>query len=254
MTATTNTAFPTTFDDSWRGFGGIHGGLVVASLLRAAAVRLHATPTAVSAHLYAPVPPGEFRVEVDVEHAGRSASARSSIAGSATALVRLARSPRTAPAWPPPAATESHPDPESLAALEIPVDFVPFSQYLDIRPINSARPFAGGETPEFDVWIRLTADIDFAPQEVAAVLLDALPPGLYATRTAPVPIPTIEFSAHFPPSAPASRWYRLRHRTVWATEDLCVDEAELHTATGELAGQARQLRRILGGTTAKEQP
>ncbi|MFD4180545.1 thioesterase family protein [Rhodococcus sp. NPDC058514] len=248
MTTTTNTAFPTTFDDSWRGFGGIHGGLVVATLLHAAAVELDATPTAVSAHLYAPVRPGDFRVDVDVEHAGRSASARSSIAGSATALVRLARSPGTTTTWPP-ADAAAPPDPESLPALEIPVDFVPFSQYLDIRPINSARPFAGGEVPEFDVWIRLTADIDFTPQESAAVLLDALPPGLYATRTTPEPIPTIEFSAHFPPGAPASRWYRLRHRTAWATEDLCVDESELRTATGELAGQARQLRRILSATT-----
>ncbi|SEL60434.1 thioesterase family protein [Rhodococcus maanshanensis] len=253
MTTTTNTAFPTIFDDSWRGFGGIHGGLVVAALLRGAAGALDATPIAVTAHLYAPVPAGPFTVDAEVLRGGRSAGVRTRLGEAATAVVRLARTPDTTLRWPPGPAAVSEVDPESLPPLEIPVDFVPFSQYLDIRPINSARPFAGGETPEFDVWIRLTADIDFAPQELAAVLLDALPPGLYATRTAPVPIPTIEFSAHFPPAAPASRWYRLRHRTVWATDDLCVDEAELHTATGELAGQARQLRRILGGTTTKEQ-
>ncbi|MFE3293152.1 acyl-CoA thioesterase [Rhodococcus sp. NPDC059234] len=245
--AGTAPASRTSFDASWRGFGGIHGGLVVAALADAAAVELDATPTAVSAHLYAPVPPGEFRVDVAVEHGGRSASARCSIAGCATALVRLDRSPETTTVWP---GRPALPDiaPESLPPLEIPVDFVPFSQYLDIRPVNSARPFAGGDVPEFDVWIRLTADLAFAPHETAAVLLDALPPALYATRTTPDPIPTIEFSAHFPPGAPASAWYRLRQRTVWATSDLCVDESELHTATGELAGQARQLRRILDAT------
>ncbi|MFC9789785.1 thioesterase family protein [Rhodococcus sp. NPDC127528] len=248
------TSFPTTFDSSWRGFGGIHGGLVVGALAHAAAVELDATPTAVSAHLNAPVPPGEFRIDVAVEHRGRStASARCSIAGCATALVRLDRSPESTTLWPgPPTLPET--DPESLPPLEIPVDFVPFSQYLDIRPVNSARPFAGGDVPEFDVWIRLTTDIAFTPQETAAVLLDALPPALYATRTTPDAIPTIEFSAHFRPGAPASTWYRLRQRTVWATAELCVDESELHTATGELAGQARQLRRILDGaapTTAQ---
>jgi len=252
-TTTTTTAFPTSFDESWRGFGGIHGGLVVAALLRGAARALDATPVAVTAHLYAPVAAGPLTVDAEVVMGGRSAGVRARLGDAATAGVRLARSPGTTVAWPPGPVSPPDVDPETLPPLEIPVDFVPFSQYLDIRPINSARPFAGGETPEFDVWIRLTADIDLTPQETAAVLLDALPPGLYATRTAPVPIPTIEFSAHFPPGTPPSRWYRLRHRTAWATDDLCVDEAELHTETGELAGQARQLRRILGGATTKEQ-
>ncbi|XGU19660.1 hypothetical protein ACETU7_33950 [Rhodococcus sp. 3Y1] len=53
--------------------------------------------------------------------------------------------------------------------------------------------------PEFDVWIRLLTDLDFTAQERAAVLLDALPPGLFATLTMPVAIPTIEFTAHFTP-------------------------------------------------------
>ncbi|MDV6273053.1 thioesterase family protein [Rhodococcus erythropolis] len=142
-------------------------------------------------------------------------------------------------------------DPSTLPPLEIPVDFVPFAQHLDIRPINSARPFAGGDSPEFDVWIRLLSDLDFTAQERAAVLLDALPPGLFATLTMPMAIPTIEFTAHFVPEhiaalpQPPSQWYRLRHGTVWATDTLCVDESELFDSTGRLAARARQLRRIL---------
>ena len=133
--------------------------------------------------------------------------------------------------------------------LEIPVDFVPFSQYLDIRPINAARPFGGGTDPTFEVWIRLRPDVLLPPAVRAAVLLDALPPGLFATRTAPVPIPTAEFTAHLAPAAhdPDGDWFHLRQHTTWASVDLCVDDTELRRPTGELVAQGRQLRRIMGG-------
>ncbi|MEU2002769.1 thioesterase family protein [Rhodococcus sp. NPDC019627] len=253
MAPLTALAFPTEFDSTWRGFGGMHGGLVVASMLHAAEAETAATPVTVSAHFTRPVDPGPVDHQVEVVHGGRTPSVRVSMPSSAGALIRLTRTP-SAITWPHSAPDLGDEDPEVLTPLVIPADYMPFAQYLDIRPINSARPFAGGADPEFEVWIRLLSSIDFSPSERAAVLLDALPPGLFAVLDAPVAIPTVEFSAHFPVSTyqqPAvnkySRegWYHLRHRTVWATEDSCVDETELRTATGHLAGQARQLRRIL---------
>ncbi|KJF22525.1 thioesterase family protein [Rhodococcus sp. ACPA4] len=245
MTVTTTTSHSATFEASWKSFDGIHGGLLVASMIRAAVDATGASPAAVSAHLDRPVPPGVAALTVDDVHGGRTVSCRVALADSATALVRLARdvghTVRTTSSVEP-----ASDDPSTLPRLEIPIDFVPFSQHLDIRPINAARPFAGGDSPEFDVWIRLLDNLDFTTTERSAVLLDALPPGLFATLTMPVAIPTVEFSAHFAPTTPSdSPWHRLRHRTVWATDTLCVDETELFTATGELAAQARQLRRIL---------
>lgn len=245
MTAITS-QFPTDFDDTWRAFDGIHGGLVLASMLRAAAVETDAVPVAATAHFNSPVRPGPIRTVVRPGPAGRTPGVHVSIDDSAKALVRLSRT--ICPAVHAPT-IDIAADPDSLPTLDIPIDFVPFSQHLDIRPINAARPFAGGPDPEFDVWIRLRPTLDVAGVERAAILLDALPPGLFATRTTPVPIPTIELTTHFAPGVHASRgpWHRLRHRTVWWTSDQCVDETELFTADGELAAQARQLRRILGG-------
>ncbi|MEV0945416.1 thioesterase family protein [Rhodococcus sp. NPDC049939] len=258
MIPSTTTTFPSEFDSSWLGFGGLHGGLVVASMLHAASAETTATPVALAAHLTRPVDPGPVNVRVDVEHGGRTPSVRASIADSAGALVRLTRDTGgDARSWPAGSSDVGSVDPEQLPPLEIPVDFVPFSRYLDIRPINAARPFAGGSDPEFEVWIRLLSSIEFSAQERSAVLLDALPPGLFATLDTVVAIPTVEFSAYFPPvstsqplanelhKAVDEQWHHLRHRTVWATDDLCVDESELRTSTGRLAGQARQLRRIL---------
>ncbi len=70
--------------------------------------------------------------------------------------------------------------------------------------VNAARPGAGGPTPEFVVYIRLLDSFGLSNQGQAAVLLDALPPGLFAMMTVPTPIPTIEMTAHFAP--------RRRHR------------------------------------------
>ncbi|PTR31079.1 acyl-CoA thioesterase [Rhodococcus sp. OK519] len=245
MTAITS-EFPTHFDDTWRAFDGIHGGLVLASMLRAAAVETDAVPVAATAHFNSPVRPGPIRTAVRSDTGGRTPGVHVSIDDAATALVRLSRS--TSPAAHAPTVDADF-DPDSLAVLDIPIDFVPFSQHLDIRPINAARPFAGGSDPEFDVWIRLRPTLDVTGTERAAILLDALPPGLFATLTAPVSIPTVELTVHFAPGVhrPGGEWHRLRHRTVWWTSALCVDETELFTADGELAAQARQLRRILGG-------
>ncbi|QKT13076.1 acyl-CoA thioesterase [Rhodococcus sp. W8901] len=242
---TTFDPFPTRFDDTWRAFDGIHGGMVLAAMLRAASVETGAVPAAATAHFYAPVRPGPIDMTVQRGPAGRSPGVQVRAGTAATALVRLSRGAAAAARHAP--SIETVVDPDSLAGLDIPIDFVPFSQHLDIRPINAARPFAGGPDPKFDVWIRLRPGLEFTGVERAAILLDALPPGLFAIRTAPAPIPTVELTAHFAPAAGSATgpWHRLRHRTVWWTSDECVDETELFTTDGELAAQARQLRRIL---------
>ncbi|UYP17900.1 thioesterase family protein [Rhodococcus sp. Z13] len=242
---TTLTPFPVRFDETWRAFDGIHGGLVLAAMLRAASVGTGAVPQSATAHFHHPVRPGPVAPTVRVDRDGRSPGTTVLLDDSAVALVRLSRT-RTGPEHGP--RLDVGADPEDFAVLDIPVDFVPFSQHLEIRPVDAARPFAGGAEPGFDVWIRLLPEPELTGAERAAILLDALPPGLFAVRTTPVPIPTMELTVHFAPAAHTSRgpWYRLRHRTVWWTDDLCVDETELFTAEGDLAAQARQLRRILG--------
>lgn len=228
-------------DPTWIGFGGVHGGLLTALLMRGATPD-GSTPLAVTAHMYRPVAPGRIEVEAGPRNGGRTGSVQTWIGDRATALVRVAtdadgprREPirRAAPA----------PAPLDCPRFDLPPEFVPFAQHLEIRPIDDARPLAGGTEPGYDVWIRLIEQHGLTPAEQAVVLLDALPPGLFAVRTTPVLIPTAEFTVHLAPFA-ASPWYRLRHRTTWATDDLCVDETELFTDSGELAAQARQLRRI----------
>jgi acyl-CoA thioesterase len=80
---------------------------------------------------------------------------------------------------------------------------------------------------------------------VAAVLLDALAPSLCAVLTAPLAIPTVEFTVHFTPAQPLGEWFLVRQWTTWSTSAFCIDEAELCTPDGRVVGRSRQLRRVL---------
>ncbi|MCU1615033.1 MAG: TesB-like acyl-CoA thioesterase 1 [Frankiales bacterium] len=236
-----------------RAWAGIHGGAVVGTMLQAAELATGATAVAVTAHLHAPVRPGTTRLDIAIQRAGRAViSAQTTLHQEdrrATAQVLLspdaagAEDLRTWPRTLPPAA-ELRQDPVVIPRLDLPTDVMPFAKHVDIRPLGDHLPLAGGSLPELRAWIRLTEPHPYSPA-LAALLLDALFPSLYAVQTEPVPIPTAEITAHFAPTEAAPDWFYIQQRTVWATPGLCLDDAELWTAEGRLLAQARQLRRIL---------
>jgi acyl-CoA thioesterase len=230
------------FDESWGGFGGIHGGYVISTMLRAATSASGRPVAALSAHFHAPVLAGPARVSVNLDASGRSATSASVTLSQealrASAKVLLAEGSASVIYTPSPEV----PGPESLAALAMPLAMVPFASHIEIRPVGPG-PYSGAEKPELIAWVRLLAPQPY-DAAVGAILLDAIAPSLYAIMDAPVPISTIELSAHFVPDAPGTAWTLLSQQTVWATERLCVDEAHLWSSGGVLLAQARQLRRI----------
>ncbi|CAM3828682.1 hypothetical protein GCM10009799_01540 [Nocardiopsis rhodophaea] len=241
----------TVFAPHWAGFGGTHGGLVAASLQQAATDLLGGTPRSVTAHFLDAVPPGAAEIRVRKLRGGRSAASHASIDGLATALVRHTHGPESPPAtWPGDAPfLARRPAPESLNRFTPPPAVARFGQHVDIRPLGASRPLAAGAEPAYDAWVRLalpTPDLDHLGTHARRlILVDAMPPGLFAVWDRPAPVPSLELSVHFAPCSDESPWHLVRHRTVWASADMCVDETTLHTRSGELAAQGRQLRRIL---------
>ncbi|MFE3459255.1 acyl-CoA thioesterase [Nocardiopsis aegyptia] len=245
--------WPTVFAERWAGFGGTHGGLVAAGLHQAVTDLLGGTPGSLSAHFLEAVPPGPAEVSVRELRGGRSASALAAIDGRATALVRHVHGPDSPTtirpgAFPPasplasalgPPSESSLPEPESLERFALPSALVAFGAYVDIRPLGTSRPLAAGTDPAYAAWIRIDPrapgvdHLDASSRRL--VLIDAMPPGLFAVWDRPAPVPTLELSVHFAPCRDDSPWHLVRHRTVWASADLCVDETTLHTRGGELA-------------------
>ena len=239
-----------TFAPDARSWAGVHGGLVVGALLDVAAQATGRVALAVTAHLHAAVDPGQASLTARAVSTGRAVTSVTAALEQgrrrATASVVLVAPDEPARHW-----EAGHrdvatvPAPEEADRLTGMEEVVPVARYFDIRPVREARPLAGGEVPELTAWVRLLPGAAYRAA-VAPVLLDALAPSLYAVGTAPLSIPTVEFTVHLTPSVPVDEWLLVDQRTTWSTGSFCVDEADLVDRTGRLIAQARQLRRILG--------
>lgn len=243
-------------DATWTAFHGLQGGLVVAWLLEEAATAVEPSghvPVTISAHFLRPVEPAPADVAVDVVRSGR----RTSSLGVALRQDGVLRAHAIVVGGPPGAAStwdevrdlSGLPAPQDVDELVPPRAFVPFGQHLEIRPVGGVLPGAGGPVPVYEAWIRLrdpSVAAQLGARGSAAVLLDAMPPGLFGLWTDVRPVPTAELSAHLAPGLDeADDWWHVTHRTTWAGDGACVDETELRLPDGRLAAQARQHRLVL---------
>jgi hypothetical protein len=236
-------------DPAWRGFMGPHGGYLAALLVGAAldaAPSDHACQALSVSFLSAPDHEHE-PVRTRVLRRSRSTVVLTAELGSATgpaamATVTTARPTGSGPCLavhPPPAAP-----PDQVAPEEVPAEFVPFVRNLEWRPVGDSRPFAEGPQPVLTSWLRFV-DGRTVGAAAAAILLDALPPGLYATLAAPRLVPTVDLQAVFT-TEPYTGWVLARIATRWAGRGWCVDESDLWAPDGTHLAQARQTRRVLG--------
>jgi hypothetical protein len=235
-------------DPSWRSFTNTQGGLVVGHLLDAAAALAGTAPRVVTAHLLGGVAPDvEAVVTTTADRVGRTGSVRGELHqdGALRAVAQVLTS--AGPAVP---ATETYPAPpaprlDDGEPFELPRDFVPVGEHTEIRALGTARPLGGGDEPRLHAWVRIRGD-ELPPLVQLGVLLDALPPSLFAVRTVPAAMPTVELTAHLAgPPPPTGAWVRVDQRTVWADDGIAVDDVELRALDGALVARGRQTRRLL---------
>lgn len=235
------------------GFGGVHGGLTLASLTRAmrAEVPTEARERALTARFHRRIN-GAFGTQTRVVRAGRTITieAQATVDGEvhahatgtfATTQASAAGRHRDFGAQAPPA-----PDPEDCEPLTIPADFVPISSYMEVRPVGPNRPYAGGQEPALTAWIRLSEDDEPPTPLRLLVLLDALAPSYAAVLDRPRTIPTTELSVRIvnPPRSP-SPWALLHAQTTWARADGWLEEhIDAWDPTGVYLASATQLRRL----------
>ena len=234
---------------SWRSFAGIQGGMVVGQLLAAASSGR--SPRAVTAHLLRSVVPDVDAVlTTTADRTGTAGSVRAELrqddALCAVAQVLTLDRPASPVVERVPG---DLPRVEDGEPFELPRELVPIAEHLEIRALGPERPLAGGPDPRLHAWVRIHGQPD--PLVRLGVLLDALPPSLFAVWRAPLPAPTVELTAHLTTAPPAEgEWVRIDQRTTWYDADLAVDDAELRDVEGRLVARVRQTRRLIGAPAA----
>jgi acyl-CoA thioesterase len=229
----------------------VHGGFALALTAGLAETGDSAAPRALHGTFISPLPPEEaVDVRITDLRRGRSgASVRAEVHAGARRVLdvvstfdRRREGPRYERFASPPV-----PSPEECEAFALPVELVPFTSHIEVRPTDDARPLSGGDDPELSAWIRLV-DADLRPWQVVTVLLDALPPALYAIATAPAAIPTTMLSVALTDDAHGwdpSEWALVRIRADFAGGGWVVETSSVWNARGVLLGCASQQRKVL---------
>jgi acyl-CoA thioesterase len=241
-------------DPGWNSWTGLHGGYITALAAGAAAARVPGQALrSVQAVFLRPVTGRRAIIGVQAVRAGGTSSVLDADvtddAGRAALRLRaLLGSGAAGPRYDEQSAPAA-PAPGDCPPFRFPVELVPFTQHLDVRPAGTARPLAGGDTAELLAWIRLQRRELTGPQALL-VLADALPPALYATTTAPVPMPSADLAVHLGPDASQAEpdgWFLVRLATMTAGDGWSIDRATVWAAGGRLLASATQTRRILTG-------
>jgi acyl-CoA thioesterase len=241
------------FSPEVQGFGGVHGGYVVALGLRTmeAVIADPQRPArSLTFHLLAPVRPGAVAIIPRLNRVGSSLTSASIHIEQGDALVAAGlahfgrqhaavdRLEARAPAVPPP---------EDCAPIGYPVvEEATAGLLVEHRPASPPLPLTGSKQARISVWMRL---LDDRPVDAlsAAMLADAAPPALYATLVEPVAIPSVEIALHFgdPSATNDTTWVLGIFNTTHASDGYCVEDGQLFSRSGRPILQSRQFRRIL---------
>ena len=241
-----------------RGFGRLHGGLTLALLAKAiqcggdagaarsATVRLHRPVN--QAFAVAITRPRRGRASADaLSHADRSLLASASLVTAPVGPPSLQPVAPDCPSVPPHGACER---------FDIPAGLVPIGAFLEVRPTDDSRPYAGGARPVLTAWLRLVED-DQPPDSYRLIMLmDALAPSYAAVLTAPRPIPTVELTVRCAEDLlrATSPWILLRASTTWASADGWLNEhLDAWDPAGTHLASADQLRTVSGSPPATRQ-
>jgi hypothetical protein len=148
-----------------------------------------------------------------------------------------------------PAPRGSMPDaPPPSASATVDMTGTPALHTIEYRPAIGPMPLHGHDAAELICWMAIGGDDGDVDEARALTLLDAPAPGIYATLTSPIAMPTVELTAHLFPAlrASGSRWVLARMQTVMAAEGYALDDCELWSQGGDLLAIARQTRMMLG--------
>lgn len=239
--------------DRWYGLVGVYGGYALAVVADAAQCVPGSHLVSLTARFLAPVERERATVVRTVVHRGRATASvrlelhqagRLTIDASAVLLPMGDATPAIAPL----------PDDRRPATDGPPADW-PARRFIQgdlafLGNLETRTPERFATSEGSSAWLRLAAPPETlglrSPAAVACALMDVLLPTPYGDEPHPAFVPTIEFSVHFTPliGTVGDGWVYGRNLPEWTTDEYCVEDATLTTATGALLSRQRQTRLI----------
>jgi acyl-CoA thioesterase len=131
--------------------------------------------------------------------------------------------------------------PEETAELPDAPDGPAFSHQFDYRPALGPPTFGGGDESLTGGWLRLR---DERALDAAALVAftDSWFPAVFAIRTEPLAVPTLELTVHLRGRLPREHdWTLGRYRTRLARHGFLEEVSEIFSRDGELLAEGRQL-------------
>jgi acyl-CoA thioesterase len=246
-------AWTAALDGAWSAPSGLNGGYLAAVVLRAMLAELddparHAR--SLTCHYLRRSLPGEARLEVTVERAGRTLS---------TLTVRMSQSGRLCLAALGAFATElagadewteeppAVPAPEELVEPD-PLPGVPMLAQFVVHPALGGPPFGGAPEAVTGGWLRF-AEPQPLDAPALAMYADGWLPSAWTRLTRPAGAPTVDLTVHFRAPATALAVFDdpvlavFRSRT--ASEGFFEEDGELWSRDGVLLAHSRQLALLL---------
>ena len=131
--------------------------------------------------------------------------------------------------------------PAETAELPDAPDGPAFSHQFDYRPALGPPTFGAGDEALTGGWLRLR---DERPLDAASLVAftDTWFPAVFAMRTEPLAVPTLELTVHLRGRLPREHdWALGRYRTRLARHGLLEEASEIFSREGELLAEGRQL-------------
>jgi acyl-CoA thioesterase len=248
-----------TFDGSWFGLGGPHGGFLVAVILRAmqCEVEPERHPRSLTVHFPARINEGDVDIEVREERRGgrmSSLSARVTQDGNVMALAlgafSIARDgPDITDAVFPGALPEVF-SPEAVTPTPERPQAPAFARHFDYRPVIGGLLFRGGSQARSGGWMRFKEPPALLDAPAIACFSDAWMPAIFTRIDFRAGAPTVDLTVHFRSEFPTpglgpEDFVLGVFRSQRLESGFWEEDGELWTPDGRLIAQSRQLALLI---------
>jgi acyl-CoA thioesterase len=236
-------------DPAWAGPVSPNGGVIAATMVRAAEAELGGgpPPRMITAHFLEPAPNGPAEIEVEVLRNGSRVAAaearlhhRGKLACQTTIVFSAPRPQEIELLASPPQA----PPPEQVPVLADALleRFPPLFRQVEMRPVFGGPDSFGNQDPVAGGWISIRGDD--APLDAARLcaICDLWWPALFGRMRRPGSMPTLQLTVHIRAAAvPARPPVLACFQTRYLIEGHAEESAEIWSVDGTLLAESKQM-------------